>query len=158
MTGDDKDRAGVIAPPPLIYLAFLLLGLGLDYLWPVAVIPEGVQYPAGFLLIALGLALFAAAVWRFGKARRRCGAGSESRSSDRGRRSRFPVRDLKKIRKGILQSAGRLPTSGLSRQGNFLVWRFGRRGAAEGGAGDGFLSHLPVDGIDAGPSRCPAGA
>ncbi|MEE8559881.1 MAG: isoprenylcysteine carboxylmethyltransferase family protein [Alphaproteobacteria bacterium] len=68
MTGDDKDLAGVIAPPPLIYLAFLLLGVGLDYVWPVAVIPEGVQYPAGFLLIALGLALFGAAVRRFGKA------------------------------------------------------------------------------------------
>ncbi len=68
MTGDDKDLAGVIAPPPLIYLAFLLLGLGLDYVWPVAVIPEGVQYPAGALLIALGLALFAAAVRQFVKA------------------------------------------------------------------------------------------
>ncbi len=68
MTGDDKDLAGVIAPPPLIYLAFLLLGLGLDYVWPVALVPAGVQYPVGALLIALGLALFGAAVRLFVKA------------------------------------------------------------------------------------------
>jgi hypothetical protein len=32
MSEPPKDRAGVIAPPPLIYLGFVLVGLALEYL------------------------------------------------------------------------------------------------------------------------------
>ena len=53
MTENGKDNPGVIAPPPLIYVGFLLLGLGLDFVWPVGVIPDGLQYVAGAALIAL---------------------------------------------------------------------------------------------------------
>ncbi len=51
MNDADKDNPEVIAMPPLIYLAFLLLGLALDYLWPVAVLPNGIQYIAGFAFV-----------------------------------------------------------------------------------------------------------
>lgn len=63
-----RDNPGVIAPPPLIYLGFLVVGLALDYLWPVAPVAEGARYPAGFALIAVGLVMFALAVREFFKA------------------------------------------------------------------------------------------
>ncbi len=63
--GGGKDTAGVIAPPPVIYLAFLLVGFAADYLWPVAVLPQGPRYAAGAAAMALGLALGLAAVHQF---------------------------------------------------------------------------------------------
>ena len=60
-----KDTAGVIAPPPVIYLAFLLIGLGADRLWPVAVLPQGPRYAAGAAVIALSLALVLSAFGQF---------------------------------------------------------------------------------------------
>lgn len=65
MTAKENDSPGVIAKPPLIYLGFLLLGLGLDRLWPVAVLPEAVQSPVGGVLIGLGVLVVLAAVRRF---------------------------------------------------------------------------------------------
>ena len=41
------------------------MGLGLDQVWPVALIPDGVQYPAGFALVALGGVILTVAVRRF---------------------------------------------------------------------------------------------
>ncbi len=60
-----KDTAGVIAPPPLIYFAFLLIGLGADRLWPVAVLPKAPRYAAGAAVIALSLALVISAFRQF---------------------------------------------------------------------------------------------
>ena len=68
MAGNERDNPGVIAPPPLIYLGFLVIGLLLDYLWPVALVPDGARYSAGFALIAVGLVMFALAVREFIKA------------------------------------------------------------------------------------------
>ncbi len=65
MEPNDTDRPGVIARPPLIYLGFLAVGLGLDRLWPLAFLPEAVQYPMGGALIVLGLFVAVASVWRF---------------------------------------------------------------------------------------------
>ena len=59
MTAKENDCPGVIAKPPLIYLGFLLLGLGLDRLWPVAVLPEAAQSALGGTLIGLGAASIA---------------------------------------------------------------------------------------------------
>jgi protein-S-isoprenylcysteine O-methyltransferase Ste14 len=58
-----SDTAGVVVPPPLIYLAALLVAFTLDWLWPVALLPEGLQYGAGAVLIGGGL-LIAILVWR----------------------------------------------------------------------------------------------
>mgnify|MGYP000559681428 CR=1 FL=1 len=52
-----KDTAGVIAPPPVIYLAFLSIGFGADALWPAVRLPQGPRYAAGIGVIALGLVL-----------------------------------------------------------------------------------------------------
>ncbi len=54
MNDAEKDNPEVIAAPPLIYLAFLLIGLALNYLWPVAVLPSGIQYIAGSAFAAPG--------------------------------------------------------------------------------------------------------
>ncbi len=68
MTGTEKDRPGVIAPPPLICLGFLLLGLGIDSVWPLSFVPDGARYPAGLGLFFLGAAVLAAAMRQFHKA------------------------------------------------------------------------------------------
>ncbi len=69
MNESDKDKPGVIATPPLIYLAFLLTGLALDYIWPVAVLPDRVQHTVGFAVIALGGVIVAFTLAQFSKAR-----------------------------------------------------------------------------------------
>ena len=51
----DPDLPGVIAPAPLIFVPGLLLGLGLDYLWPVVILPAAIRYPGGIFLIGLSL-------------------------------------------------------------------------------------------------------
>ena len=49
-----KDTAGVIAPPPLIYLAGLVIGLGLGYFSPTPFLPRSLAYGFGAVLIAIG--------------------------------------------------------------------------------------------------------
>jgi protein-S-isoprenylcysteine O-methyltransferase Ste14 len=53
------DTAGVVAPPPLIYLAGLALGFGLEALLPGASLPGLVRWVLGGVLLAAGLALLA---------------------------------------------------------------------------------------------------
>ena len=50
----DRDIAGVVAPPPLIFLGFLVLGFVLGHVWPLAIV-DGSMPPA--LRIALGAAV-----------------------------------------------------------------------------------------------------
>ncbi len=58
MPQSTKDAPNVIAIPPLIYLAFLAVGLLLDYLFPVPVLPNSIQYAVGFgMIIATGLVM-----------------------------------------------------------------------------------------------------
>lgn len=52
--GEDKEHVPL---PPLVYLAGVLLGLGIDYLIPIRVIPNVVQQPVGGVLMALGFVL-----------------------------------------------------------------------------------------------------
>ena len=65
MESPKADTPGVIAPPPLIYLGFLVIGLVLDHFWPVRFLPDGwrialaaVLIIAAGTLIALGLREF----------------------------------------------------------------------------------------------------
>jgi len=60
-----RDIPGVIAPPPLILLGFLLLGLALDWLRPVPLFPAAAQYAIGAVLIVLAGALAGSAIVRF---------------------------------------------------------------------------------------------
>jgi protein-S-isoprenylcysteine O-methyltransferase Ste14 len=68
---NDSGTAGVIARPPFLFLAALLLGLGLDYLLPLpfAVIQGDLMHriAAGFLIL-VGLALAAAGIRNFSRA------------------------------------------------------------------------------------------
>ncbi|MFQ5939589.1 MAG: methyltransferase family protein [Alphaproteobacteria bacterium] len=68
MTAGNRDCPGVIAPPPLIYLGFLGLGLALGYVWPAAVLPGSGQFAAGFALISLGAVIMALAMRRLRRA------------------------------------------------------------------------------------------
>jgi protein-S-isoprenylcysteine O-methyltransferase Ste14 len=63
-----KDHPEVIAKPPFIYLAFLLVGLALDYLWPVATFPAFVQYALGIALLGLGVGLLTLVLRQFERA------------------------------------------------------------------------------------------
>lgn len=55
------DNAGVIAPPPLIALAVLVLGLALDWIWPVPLLHDLLGWPARLILggvaAAVGMAI-----------------------------------------------------------------------------------------------------
>jgi len=58
MPSDQNDRPQVIALPPLILLATLVAGFGLDIAWPLALPAPGLARPLGFLL-ALGAIILA---------------------------------------------------------------------------------------------------
>ncbi len=68
MTEHQKDNPGVIAPPPLIYLGFLVLGGVLDYLWPVGLGTGAVGVAAGAALFVLGGVIAITAVRQFRRA------------------------------------------------------------------------------------------
>ena len=72
MTQDADDIAGVIAPPPLIALATILLGLAADWLFPVFVLKTlltfYVRVAIGVALVAAGAALALAAERKFKQA------------------------------------------------------------------------------------------
>lgn len=57
MNDDGKDNAGVVAPPPLIYAGFLLLGLLLNKRFPVPFLPRGAARLLGWPLLCGGVVL-----------------------------------------------------------------------------------------------------
>jgi len=63
------DHSGVVFPPPFLYVIPLGIGLLIHRLHPVAIMPRGVAFPIGLLLVALGLALAAFAIILFLRAR-----------------------------------------------------------------------------------------
>lgn len=58
-TESERDTAGVVAPPPLIFLAGLGIGFGLEALLPGGSLPDLVRWALGGLLVVSGLALLA---------------------------------------------------------------------------------------------------
>jgi len=65
---EGKDNAGVIAPPPLIFLAAVLLGIGADALWPMGFgVERGLLIGAGAVVVAASVLLF---VWSISTFRR----------------------------------------------------------------------------------------
>jgi protein-S-isoprenylcysteine O-methyltransferase Ste14 len=67
---NDTETAGVVARPPLLFLAALLLGFALDHLLPVAFpLPRTDLHPiiAGTLIL-IGIAVFAASIRNFSSA------------------------------------------------------------------------------------------
>ena len=64
---ESSAHAGVPVPPPLIYAAGYLAGLGLGRAVPLPRPPAGVARPLGSLLVAAGVALPAAGITLFGR-------------------------------------------------------------------------------------------
>ena len=60
MPDDEQDKAGVVAPPPLIYLGVLAAGLLLNRTVPVGSLPRGIARGAGWPLLGGGVLLL---VW-----------------------------------------------------------------------------------------------
>ena len=63
MPGDEQDKAGVIAPPPLIYLALLVLGLLLNRRFPVSFLPRRMARILGWPLLGGGVLLIGWFEW-----------------------------------------------------------------------------------------------
>jgi protein-S-isoprenylcysteine O-methyltransferase Ste14 len=59
LTAMPKDTPGVAAPPPLIYLAGLAVGFGLEALLPGGSLPAAVRWGGGGALLLAGAALLA---------------------------------------------------------------------------------------------------
>lgn len=55
MASEDRDIPGVVAPPPLIYAAGLLLGWGLQRFWPRPWLPVSWARPLGLVFLLAGL-------------------------------------------------------------------------------------------------------
>jgi len=72
-----KDTPGAI-PPPLFYGCALLIGLGLDWLWPYPVLPVPAQYLVGGIVIALAGVLIAVVLREFFRAKTTFGFRSSS--------------------------------------------------------------------------------
>ncbi len=61
MQNATADRANVVASPTLIFAGILVLGFGLDMMWPVAFLPAGWGLPLGLIgiFVAVNIKLFA---------------------------------------------------------------------------------------------------
>ncbi len=57
MSNDEQDNAGIRVPPPLIYLAPLVLGLLLDRRYHVPFLPRGMAQTLGWGLLSGGVVL-----------------------------------------------------------------------------------------------------
>ncbi len=64
-----RDGPGVIAPPPLVFVAGLAIGFGLEALLPSASVPNAVAWPVGTVLLVAGGALVASFFAAFRRAR-----------------------------------------------------------------------------------------
>ena len=71
MPESSRDNPGIIAPPPLLYLVPLLLGLLLQRVWPIALAPAGLRSAVrvlGGVLIVLWVILSVTAIREFRRA------------------------------------------------------------------------------------------
>jgi protein-S-isoprenylcysteine O-methyltransferase Ste14 len=64
----ERDTAGVIAPPPLVYLGGLAAGFALRSALPPTPVPPAVRWPVGGALLALGGTLMGSFVRSFARA------------------------------------------------------------------------------------------
>jgi protein-S-isoprenylcysteine O-methyltransferase Ste14 len=68
MTDRSDDSSNAITIPPFIYLACLAVGFAVDYVFPVPVFPDTLQYVVGGILIAASALLVQASFRSFRKA------------------------------------------------------------------------------------------
>jgi protein-S-isoprenylcysteine O-methyltransferase Ste14 len=65
----ERDVPGVVAPPPVVYIAGLAIGFGLEALLPSAGLPDALGRSVGGTLVLVGLALSASFFAAFRRAR-----------------------------------------------------------------------------------------
>ncbi|MFV2092728.1 MAG: isoprenylcysteine carboxylmethyltransferase family protein [Hyphomicrobiales bacterium] len=65
MSDAKADKPGVIAPPPLIFLAGILAGVAIDWFWSGSFWSGGARYPVGGVLIGAGFFIVFLAFMRF---------------------------------------------------------------------------------------------
>lgn len=63
-----EDHAHVAGHPPLIHLAGILVGLGIDAIWPAPLLPATTQYILGGVLIVVGVLVVLTSGITFAKA------------------------------------------------------------------------------------------
>jgi protein-S-isoprenylcysteine O-methyltransferase Ste14 len=63
MPTDDQDKAGVVAPPPVIYLGALVFGLLLNRRFPIAFLPRKIARSLGWPLLSAGVLLMGWFEW-----------------------------------------------------------------------------------------------
>lgn len=63
MPHDEQDNAGVVAPPPLIYLGPLVFGLLLNRSFPITFLPRAISRSLGWPLLSGGVLLMGWFVW-----------------------------------------------------------------------------------------------
>jgi protein-S-isoprenylcysteine O-methyltransferase Ste14 len=63
MPSDEQDKAGVIAPPPLIYLGNLIFGLLLNRRFPIPFLPSRIARSLGWPLLSGGILLIGWFEW-----------------------------------------------------------------------------------------------
>ena len=68
MASDEQDKAGVIAPPPLIYLGSLVFGLLLNRRFPVTLLPRKMARNVGWPLLGGGVLLMGWFEWAMRRA------------------------------------------------------------------------------------------
>ncbi len=55
MSGEERDNPGVVAPPPLIYVSALAIGLLVNSIYPIGLLPRGLPRTTGLPLVFGGL-------------------------------------------------------------------------------------------------------
>ena len=63
MSSDEQDKAGVVAPPPLIYLGPLIFGLLLNRRFPIPFLPRRMARSLGWSLLGSGVLLIGWFEW-----------------------------------------------------------------------------------------------
>jgi protein-S-isoprenylcysteine O-methyltransferase Ste14 len=57
MSENERDHAGMIAPPPLIYAGILISGLAIHFFLPISFLPNPLNLILGVPLVVLGLGI-----------------------------------------------------------------------------------------------------
>ena len=69
MNASERDAPKVITIPPLVYVPFLAMGIVLDFLFPLPLLPNRVQYLVGFAVMAVSGLIIPFVLLEFRKAR-----------------------------------------------------------------------------------------
>ena len=66
---EDNDSSGVTIPPPGLYFVCMLVGIGLNYFWPLSFFAQSIYGAVGYIIIALSILLFGLTLRAFSKSK-----------------------------------------------------------------------------------------